>query len=124
MFCTNCGMQMPDDSRFCQNCGAQLDPVNAEPVAQQPVYQQPEQYYQQPAQYYPQQDQPYAAPVATQPKAPFFSNKKNVAILAGVAAVVVIAIVALIVIGAMPTTYVLDDYLIIEYEGLSTMGDA
>ena len=36
-FCTNCGTQIPDGSRFCPNCGA---PVGANP---QPQYQAPQQ---------------------------------------------------------------------------------
>lgn len=46
MFCTNCGTQLPDGSRFCSNCGApQAAP--AQPMYQQPAYQQPA-YPQQP----------------------------------------------------------------------------
>ena len=28
-FCTNCGSQVPDGSRFCENCGARLEPFLA-----------------------------------------------------------------------------------------------
>ena len=51
MFCSYCGKEMPDESRFCPNCGASLEKeVNyensyAQPEYQQPVYQQPS--YQQ-----------------------------------------------------------------------------
>ena len=51
MFCTNCGTQLPDGSRFCSNCGAPQAAAPAQPTYQQPAYQQP--VYQQPA--YPQQ---------------------------------------------------------------------
>lgn len=58
MFCSNCGNQISEGSRFCGVCGApvevapqqqpaQQQPVQPEqPVYQQPVYQQP--VYQQP----------------------------------------------------------------------------
>jgi len=49
MFCTNCGTQLPEGSRFCSQCGAP-QAASAQPAYQQPVYQQP--VYQQPA--YPQ----------------------------------------------------------------------
>ena len=45
MFCTNCGTQLPEGSRFCSNCGAPQQA--AQPVYQQaaqPVYQQPPAY--------------------------------------------------------------------------------
>lgn len=49
MFCSNCGNQIPDDSRFCGNCG---NPVSApQAPVQQPVYQQQTyQSYQPPKQ--------------------------------------------------------------------------
>ena len=47
MFCSNCGTQLPDGTKFCNNCGAQqtvANPAPAQPVepapAAQPVYQQ------------------------------------------------------------------------------------
>lgn len=58
MFCTHCGAQLPEGSRFCSQCGTPVEPVTAaqptytapvypqQPVYQQPVYQQP--VYQQP----------------------------------------------------------------------------
>ena len=53
-FCTNCGAQNDEGSKFCNSCGAPLQfgqPVQpqaqpAQPEYQQPVYQQP--VYQQP----------------------------------------------------------------------------
>lgn len=52
MFCTNCGSQLPDGSKFCSNCGAKFSPAEsaqqAQPPHQQP-YQQPyQQGYQNP----------------------------------------------------------------------------
>lgn len=54
MFCTFCGRELPDDSKFCPSCGASL--VNEEPKIEEPQtssYQQPTEpqinSYQQPA---------------------------------------------------------------------------
>ncbi|NLF36093.1 MAG: zinc ribbon domain-containing protein [Clostridiaceae bacterium] len=33
MYCTNCGKQIPDDSKFCTNCGAN---VSKPEMSQQP----------------------------------------------------------------------------------------
>ena len=34
MYCTNCGIALPDDTRFCTNCGAQIDSApNTQPPA-------------------------------------------------------------------------------------------
>jgi uncharacterized membrane protein YvbJ len=47
-FCTSCGAQIPDGTKFCPSCGAAQEaaqPVQ-QPVYQQPVYQQP--VYQEP----------------------------------------------------------------------------
>ena len=50
MFCTNCGKQIPDGSKFCVHCGT---PVMQASQAAAPVYQQQpqqtQQIYQQPA---------------------------------------------------------------------------
>ena len=53
MFCTQCGAQLPDDSRFCSQCGAKIIPESAAQTRQAPQqnYSQ-QQSYQQP---YPQQ---------------------------------------------------------------------
>lgn len=99
MFCEKCGAQMDNDSKFCLNCGAPATPQAAPAAA------------------------PVAAPAA--PAGPsFFSNKKNVMILAIVAAVIVVGIIVGIVIANLPTTIYIDDYITIEYNGLSTRGEA
>ncbi len=103
MFCEKCGAQMDNDSKFCLNCGAKVTPEAAPAAA------------------------PAAAPVAAPaaPAAPsFFSNKKNVMILGIVAAIVVVGIIVGVVIANLPTTIYMDDFITIEYEGLSTKGSA
>ncbi len=43
MFCSNCGTQLPDGTRFCNNCGAQqvvaANPAPAQPVEPAPAAQ-------------------------------------------------------------------------------------
>ena len=78
MFCSNCGANIPDDSKACIYCGV---PVNQQqPQFQQPQYQQPQ--YQQPQYQQPQFQQPQyamagAAPVAkkTHPRSLSFIPK-------------------------------------------------
>ena len=36
MFCTQCGAQLPDDSRFCSQCGAKIIPESAAQTRQAP----------------------------------------------------------------------------------------
>ena len=73
MFCSNCGNQISEGSRFCGVCGApvevapQQQPVQPQQPAQpeQPVYQQP--VYQQPVYQQPVYQQPvYQQPVYQQ----------------------------------------------------------
>ena len=98
MFCEKCGAQVENDSKFCLNCGTPVTP-QAAPVA-------------------------VAAPAGPSALAKFFSNKKNVTITAIVAAVVVVSIVVACILINLPKPIYLDDYMIIEYEGLDGMGTA
>ena len=83
MFCPQCGMQIPDQSKFCPGCGATLtdevksavqQPQSFEQPAQPQTYAQPydQQAYAQQQTYAQQQAyaqpgyDPYAAPVAVQ----------------------------------------------------------
>ena len=61
MFCSNCGTQMPDGSKFCASCGNQMSaPIQAaQPVQPQPVQPQPVQ----------------PKPVQPQPVQPMYANQ-------------------------------------------------
>ena len=48
MFCSNCGAQVPDGTKFCPNCGAQI--AQAGPAQTEPAQSQPQQQYSQPQQ--------------------------------------------------------------------------
>ena len=58
MFCSHCGSQLPDNTKFCSNCGAPvLATNNPAPQPQQPVNQQPRQTVNQSPNQQPQQPQ-------------------------------------------------------------------
>ena len=74
-FCTNCGSQIPDDTKFCPECGEKVaapQPRPTQPEAPQPAapvpawdgYAQPDQGYEAPQQpaYTPPVQQSYEAP--------------------------------------------------------------
>lgn len=82
MFCTNCGKQLPDGTRFCIYCGTptagtadpqipvQEEAVNvAAPTIQEPVYSAPTQepVYQEPVYSAPTQEPVYQEPVYSTP---------------------------------------------------------
>ena len=61
-FCSNCGTQLSEDTKFCTGCGARQDDAAQPAAPQQPAQQQPivqQQYQQAP---YQQQPYAYAAP--------------------------------------------------------------
>ncbi len=80
MFCTKCGHQNPDDSKFCIKCGGALSQAPASQQTAQPVYQ--------PAVTPPT----YAAPA--QPTKTGMSKKKKITIIA-----IVICLVAALAVG-------------------------
>ncbi|MBP3372700.1 MAG: zinc ribbon domain-containing protein [Clostridia bacterium] len=106
MFCSNCGTQLADGSKFCMQCGAQLA-APAAPAAEAPAYEAPAApayeapaapayqapAYQQPV--YPQQ------PVYGQP-APEASKKKSkkVLLIVGIAVLALILAITAIAVGA------------------------
>ena len=59
MFCTRCGLCLPDTAHFCTRCGAPVAPVYRQPL---PVYPQHPGYYPMPA-----VQQPPARPVPPMP---------------------------------------------------------
>ena len=78
-FCPNCGTAMEDEAVFCPNCGAQDAPVEAPAEAAVETV-----------------ETPVEAPV----EAPTADNKKTlIALLAGVAAVIVVVILAIALFG-------------------------
>lgn len=79
MFCPNCGTQLPENSSFCPNCGTRFA------AAQQPQYQPPQQQY--PQQYQQAQPQQSYAP----------RKRGRGGLIAGIAALAVVAAVALFV---------------------------
>lgn len=81
MFCTNCGKQLADGSRFCHNCGApQANLTPEQQPTQQPVQQPVQQSVQQPT------SQPVSQP-AVKPVSPVIPAP-NPGVAAGQAAVV------------------------------------
>ena len=78
-FCTNCGAQNDEGSKFCNSCGAPLQfgqPVQPQAQPAQPVYQQP--VYQQPVYQQPVYQQPQVQPVQPVYVQPMASNEPSV----------------------------------------------
>lgn len=95
-FCENCGAKLPEGSKFCESCGQEVGAAIAAAAA--------------PA-------APSAASIAIKK---FFSNKRNVAIIAGALALLLAVIIIIVVIASLPPkpkTIYLDDYFTIRYEG-------
>lgn len=74
MFCTKCGLCLPNVARFCPRCGTAVTPPPAPQPVQTPIYQQPPVFkppvYQQPMYRQPVYQQPPAQPVMTVPIQP------------------------------------------------------
>lgn len=68
MFCTNCGAQNPEGTRFCTSCGAPL--TDGQPG--QPVQQPPPPLYAQPAYDPPMQEHPVVGEVKRFASSPLF----------------------------------------------------
>ena len=84
MFCTNCGKQIPDNSRFCENCGAVTGSGQQAPP---PQYQQapPPQYQQAPPPYQQMPPQYQSAPPAKKGPGPLLL------VIAGIVLVLAVA---------------------------------
>ncbi len=89
MFCTKCGYQNPDDSKFCIKCGGALSQASASQQTSQPVYQ--------PAVTPPTYAVPAVEPTA-QPEKNANGKKKKIAIIA-----IVVCLVAAITVGVVVT---------------------
>ena len=98
MFCERCGKEVDDDSRFCQYCGAAVTPVAPRML--------------------------HAGASLWQWLSNALKDKKKIRVLWGALAAVIVVILAVILIAAMPRTVVLDDYITVRFEGLSTLGTA
>ena len=123
-FCTNCGAQLPDGSKFCTSCGAKFEaPKPAEETQHQPgapaqesapvqgTYQPAQQSYTPPTQqsYTPPMQQNAAAqaacaPAAKTPKQKQPLNKKTLFIIGGAALAVILAVVLILVLGGKGNT--------------------
>lgn len=86
MYCPKCGAEIPDDASFCQNCGAKIEPQNVPREEKKTEVTEPVPPVEQ------------AEPVKTQnTKKPNGSNKKLIAIIAGVLVVIVLVVVLIVV---------------------------
>lgn len=48
MFCSKCGQQIPDNSRFCENCGSRVEIKNTpQPPRQEPQWSAPQSYVEE-----------------------------------------------------------------------------
>ena len=106
MFCTKCGNQLPEGSRFCTSCGAQLE---AAPVAEETSVPEVENTYAEPAVWEEGTPAEEAAPVygeepqaAEEQPAEKKSGKKRIVLIAVAAAVVLALLIGVIaLIGAV-----------------------
>jgi len=121
MFCSNCGKELPENSKFCGGCGQRVEVKSEEIPVQNPVVQEVPVQEPAPVEEVPVQPAapvvPEAAPAAPKaaPKAPAVApkaqapKKRGKLLIAAVAAVVVIAIVVGLVAsigGGAPARYV------------------
>lgn len=131
-FCTNCGTQVPDGTKFCPGCGqklavkasaADVRQADADQAAQSPD-SAPQQSYTPPVQqsYPPPVQQSYTPPVqqgySTQPGYASASNapkqkkplhKKTLLLIGGAALLVIIAVILIIVLGGKGKNAIAND---------------
>ncbi len=120
MFCEKCGAQLPDNAKFCERCGSAA-PVAVSSAAAAAVGSF-DGVVSQGAQTYSTEEtfgvgSAYTGAVAVSPKKPFFSNKRNLFLVIGIGAVLLLSILLLVVLLLLPKTVVLDDYFTVVYEG-------
>ena len=112
-FCSQCGAQHDEGARFCGKCGTPIPVMEAQaPINPQPeaAYTQPEQAYTQPETTYAQPEQTYEQPqyqytqpenTYVPPQAPKKSNKKTIAIIVGVIALIAAIVITLFATGVI-----------------------
>lgn len=98
MFCEHCGKELDDDSRFCEYCGVAVAPVKHRAAAA-------------------------GATFFLRLRDALRSQKKT-ALAWALLGVALVFLLGAVVISAMPRTIVLDDYITVRFEGLSTLGTA
>ena len=105
MFCSNCGTQMPDTSKFCTNCGAVLGAIPSTPAdnAGAPDYQQ--EPSPQVAPVYQQGPSPQVAPVYQQGPAPQVASPDSGAKKNSKRIILICVIVAAVVVGLLVFLY-------------------
>ena len=114
MFCPKCGKFLDDDEVFCSNCGTKIED-NTDDTVYQPPNDNPDDVPQK--SYYQAQDTVSAAKV----KKPV--NKKLLAIIIAVCAVIIIAIIALVISNGRISAeaYIYDEINFVGYNGYATV---
>ena len=109
MFCSKCGAQIEDGTKFCPKCGQPAETATAPESASEPA----------PAPAPASAPAPAAAPAAA-PKKP-----KNLGlIIAGALGAFLILFILMIVIHVQPKKINLNKYVNVEFEGYQTVGTA
>lgn len=141
-FCSYCGAQIPDGTKFCPECGQKVEAAPTEPAQPayeapqqtytppaQPSYEAPQQTYTPPAQSYTPPAQTYAPPTQSgggsyvPPAAPPAAPKqkkgggKKLGLIIGIAVAVVAIVVALVLL--LGGKGGVDEALLGRYEGTS-----
>ena len=109
MFCPICGTKIPEDSMFCEQCGAHIDasPTHGDAPPSEPpsTITTPENHTE----------------ILHRLKQLIQTNPKKAGLLTGAAALLVAVVLILVL---MPPTIRLNDYVIVEFSGYNTSGNA
>lgn len=98
MFCEHCGREVDNDSCFCQHCGETVTPVRSKAAGS-------------------------AVALGAWLRG-FWGKKKNRSVFLAAVVAVVAVIAAVVAVATMPQTVILDNYIAVRFEGLSTYGTA